>query len=79
MVFVTMREKDSLNIVLVFQKVCDVGNDNVDAEQFFVGKHHARIHHDDRSAAPERHHVHTEFAETAESHDFDCLVCLHLY
>ena len=78
MVFVAVCEKNSFNFALVLEKVRDVGNDNVDAQQFLVGKHDARIHHDDRSVAPERHHVHTKFAKPAKSNYIECLVCLHL-
>src|SRR5262245_24072596 len=43
MVFVAVRENDGFDFAAVFEKVSDVGDDDVDAEQFFIGEHDAGI------------------------------------
>src|SRR6266704_1261130 len=47
-------------------EVGNVGNDEVDAEQFGFGEHHARVDNDDVVAVAKRHHVHAKFTETAQ-------------
>ena len=74
MVFVAVGEEDGFDFALVFEKVADVGNDDVDAEQFVVRKHDAGIDDDDGAVAAERHHVHSKFAESAERNDIECLI-----
>src|SRR5262249_509331 len=77
-VFVAVRQEDRLDFTLPFEEISDMGNDDVDPEKFLVRKHHARIHNNDGSTAPEGHHVHTEFAEPAKRNNFECLVGDHL-
>src|SRR4030095_7297661 len=77
-VFVAVREEDRFDFTLPFEQIGDIGNDDVDTEKLLVRKHHARIHNNDGSAAPEGHHVHTEFAEAAKRNNFECLVGDHL-
>ena len=71
MVLMTMREKDGFDFALVLQQICNVGNDDVNAEEFLVWKHDAGINDDDGSVRPECHHVHAEFAEPAQRNDFE--------
>src|SRR5215831_6307308 len=77
-VFVAVREEDRFDFTLPLEQIGDIGNDDVDTEKFLVRKHHARMHNNDGSAAPKRHHVHTEFAEPAKRNYFECLVGNHL-
>ena len=53
-------------MLAILLQIGDVGNDQVDAEQFGFGEHHAGVDDDDVVAEAQRHHVHAEFAETAE-------------
>ena len=76
-VFVAVRQDDRFDFGAVFEQERDVGDDDIDAEQFLVGKHDARIDDDDRAVAAERHHVHSEFAEAAERNNIQCFVGLH--
>ena len=70
-VFVAVRQHER-GRALVLQ-VRQIGNDAIDAQQFGVGKHHARID-DDRCVGPgECQHVHAELAESAEGHHFEHL------
>jgi hypothetical protein len=47
-------------------EIGDVGNDEVDAEEFGFGEHHSGVDDDDGFADANRHHVHAKFAETTE-------------
>ena len=73
-IFVAVREEDGFDFAFVFEQEADVGNDDIDAEQFVVRKHDAGVDDDDGSAAAERHHVHSEFAETAQGNYFERLI-----
>src|SRR5580704_4764718 len=50
----------------VLLEVSDVGNDEVHAEEFGFGEHHSGVDDDDVVTEPQRHHVHSKFAEAAE-------------
>ncbi len=65
-VFVTVREQDRFDLVAVFGEVGDVGDDDVDAEKLFFGKHQAGIDDDDVVLPAEGHAVHTELAEATQ-------------
>src|SRR5258708_6878291 len=43
-----------------------MGNDQIDAEKLRFGEHHSGVNDDDVVAVAKRHHVHSEFTETAE-------------
>ena len=65
-IFVAVREHDGADVLAILLQVGDVGNDEVDAEEFGFGEHHAGVDDDDVVAEAKRHHVHAEFAETTE-------------
>src|SRR5215831_21137557 len=44
MILMAVREKDRSDFTLVFEKVGNVGDDDVDAQELFVGYHYAGIH-----------------------------------
>ena len=66
MVFMTMRQNDGANELAILLEVGNVGNDEIDAEEFGFGEHHARVDNDDVVAVAKRHHVHAKFTETAQ-------------
>ena len=65
-IFVRVREDDGAHHALVLFQVGDVRDDDVHAEKFLLGKHQARVNHNDVVAAAEGHHVHAEFAQPAQ-------------
>ncbi len=65
-VFMAVREQDGFDLVAVFGEVGDVGDDDVDAEEFFFGKHQAGVDDDDVILPAEGHAVHTELAEATQ-------------
>ncbi len=76
-VFVAMGKDDGADVFPVLREVGDVGNDDVDAEQFRFREHEAGIDHDDVVFPADCEAVHAEFAEAAERDDFQ-FICLHL-
>jgi len=65
-IFVTVCEDDRFDLVAILLEIGDVGDDEIDAEEFGFGEHHAGVNNDDGFADANGHHVHTEFAETTE-------------
>ena len=53
----------------VLDEIGDVGNDDVDAEQFGLGEHEPGIDDDNVVAPADGHAVHTELAQAAEGDD----------
>ena len=68
-VFMAVREQDGLDLVAVFREVGDVGDDDVDAEELFFGKHQAGVNDDDVVLPAEGHAVHAELAEATQRND----------
>ena len=48
-------------------KIGEIGSDDIDAEQFRFGEHHARIDDDDVISIAKRHGVHAELAQSADA------------
>ena len=65
-VFVAVGEQDGPQALPVFPQVGDVGDDDVNAEQFGVREHHAAIDDHQMAIVFEGHHVHSELAEASE-------------
>ena len=71
MVLVAVRQDDRANLVAVLEKIGDVRDDDVDAQQFLLGEQDAAVDDDDGVVHGERHHVHPEFAESAQRDYFE--------
>ena len=65
MVFVAMGQDYGANVLAVLLEIGGVGDDQIDAEEFGFGEHHAGVDDEDVVAQAKGHHVHAEFAETA--------------
>ncbi len=65
-VFVAVRQDDRFDQMAILFEIGDVGNDEVDTEEFGFGEHHSGVDDDNGVADAKRHHIHAEFAETAE-------------
>ncbi len=63
-IFVAVGEDDGFYERAVLLEVSDVGNDEVHAEELGFGEHHSSVDDDDVVTEPQRHHVHSKFAET---------------
>ena len=69
-IFVAVRQQNGADAFAIRAHVTEVGNDNVHAEQFGIRKHDAAVDDNDVIVKLKRHHVHAEFAQTAERNDF---------
>ena len=65
-VFMAVGQQDGAQVLPVLLEVGDVGNDDVHAEQFGLGEHHARIDQNHVVARAENEHVHAELAQSAQ-------------
>ena len=65
-VFVAVREDDSAHALPVLGEIGNIGNHDVDAEQFGFGEHQAGVDHNNVVAPADGHAVHAELAEAAE-------------
>ena len=68
-VFVPVGENDAFHPLPVFDQVGNIGNNNVDAQQFGFGKHQAGVDDDDIVTPAHGHAVHSELAQAAEGYD----------
>src|SRR6266513_180946 len=66
MIFMAVRQHDCADLRAVLLQVGDVGNDQINAKEFRLREHHARVDDDDFVTEPQCHHVHAEFAEAAQ-------------
>ena len=67
-VLMAVRENQAADHARVLLQVAEVRRDDIDAQQFRFGKHHARIDDDNVVAVAERHGVHPELAESSNGH-----------
>ncbi len=65
-IFVPVRQHDGAHHVAVLLQVGDVGNDDVNAEQFGFREHHPGIDHHNVVSGAQSQHVHAELAKSAE-------------
>ena len=65
-VLVAVGKHDASDLGTVFDKVANIGDDDVDAEQLFFGEHQAGVYDEDIVAESEREAIHAELAESAE-------------
>ena len=68
-ILVPVRQHQRLDPVLL--ELPQIRDDQIDAEQVRLRKHHTGIDHDGRPAAGDDHHVHAELAEPAERDQFE--------
>src|SRR5690242_6525086 len=73
-IFVAVREDQRADVLAVLLEISEIRCNDVDAEEFRVGKHHTRIHHDDVIPVADGHRVHTELAESSEWNHLQLLI-----
>ncbi len=74
-VLVPVGEDDGADFISVFSEIADIGDDDIDAQQLFFGKHQAGIDDDDVILPPECHAVHTELAQAPERDHSQFILC----
>ena len=70
-VFVAMRQYESLDLAASRRQIGEVRDDQVDAGQFGVGEHRTGVDDDGGVSTRDRHHVEAELAEAAKRHHID--------
>src|SRR5229473_3261594 len=65
-IFMAVRQHDRAYLRAILLQIRNVRYYQIDAQQFRFWKHHARVDDEDVVGEPQRHHIHAEFAETAE-------------
>ena len=58
----------------ILLEIREIGRDDIDAQQFGVGEHHACIQDDDVVAVADGHAVHTELAQAPERDDLQFFI-----
>ena len=70
-VFVAVRQKDAADLILVLDKIGDVGEHEVDARHLLGRENDARVDDDDVVPVLDGGHVLADLADTAEEEHFD--------
>ena len=68
-IFVAVGEHNAADAMAIFGEIRNVGNDDIDAEQFGFGKHEAGVDDENVVSIANGHAVHTELAQAAEGDD----------
>ena len=63
-----MSQDNAADFVAVLQKISDVGNDNIYAQQLGFREHQPGINHDDVVAPAHGHAVHPELAQATKGY-----------
>ena len=69
MVFMAVSYDKAGHLVSVLEKIAEIGDDYVDAQHLFFGKHQAGVDHHDGILVFEDHHVEAYFAQTTKGDD----------
>src|SRR6185312_2554160 len=69
MIFMPMGQHNAAYHIAVFDQVCDVGNDNIHAEQFLIGEHQTCVNDKNVVLPANCKAVFAEFSQAAEWND----------
>ncbi len=65
-IFMAVRQDQCADLVAMLLQIREIGRDDVHAQQFRIGKHHAGVDDDDVVPVADGHRIHTELAQAAE-------------
>jgi hypothetical protein len=65
MVFMGMCQNDRFKLVFIFQKIANIRDDQINAEQIGAGEHQAAVNGYGCFTVFDQHHVEAKLAETA--------------
>ena len=68
-IFMAVGENDSAHALAVLDEIGDVGDHDIDAEQFGFGEHQSGVDDDDVVSPADGHAVHAELAEAPQRDD----------
>ena len=69
-IFMTVGDEHTADLILVFHQIGCIGNDGVDAVHIIFGEPHAAVHNDDISAVFQYGQVLADLIEAAQRDDF---------
>jgi len=69
MVLVAMRQHDGAHVLAVLRQIGDIGDNDIDTQQFGFRKHQAGVDHNDVISPANGHAVHAKFAESTQGHN----------
>src|ERR1700694_5606603 len=75
MVFVTVRDKNAANALLLVVQVARIGDNQVNAKHFVVGEHRTRINNHDVVAIFDDHHILSDFSQSSERDKSNIFCC----
>jgi hypothetical protein len=70
MIFVTVREDNRLQAILIFEDVGNIGDNQIDTEHIVFGKHQPRVNHNHFVAVADNRHIFADFTESAQRNYF---------
>ena len=74
MVLVTMCQKDTLNFIFILNQICNIGNNQVNAEHIVFREHQACINQDHVVPVTKYRHIFTNFAQTTQRDNLDLML-----
>ena len=78
-IFMTVRDDDATQLMLVLQHIGVIGKNQVDAGMIVIRKHQARVHENHVVAAFERGHILADGVQTAQGNDLERRIGLALH
>ena len=67
----TMRQQERLHLRSILNQEADIGNHDIDSQQFLVRKHQSGIDDYHLVPVPEDHHIHPELTQTTQGYGFN--------
>ena len=75
MVLVTMGNQDTTYTLLLISQVTCIGNNQINAKHFLIGKHHSNIDNDDVVTVFNDHHILANFSQPSERDKSNFFCC----
>src|ERR1700694_2959759 len=75
MVFVTVRDKNAANALLLVVQVARIGDNQVYAKHFIVGEHRTRINNHDVVTVFDDHHILSDFPQPSKRDQSNIFCC----
>ena len=72
-ILVAVGQNDAADFLRMGDEVGEIRDDDIDAENLFLGKHEAGVDHDQIAPAAQHRAIQTEFAEATERDDLQAL------
>src|SRR5699024_9649987 len=71
MVFMTMGNYKTADLLRVFLQICDIRNDQIDSKHIFIRKRETTVDHQDLVVALKRRNIHSDLSKSSKRYDLD--------